>query len=504
MDSLNRRLARLAALAATATVALFALASPANAADCSPELFDPNGHSWDLNSDGTISDGTEDAYDTYGYLRVEPDGGAETSYSVSDSTACTYEDGDREVVYTTETTAGFGGLAVSRKVYVPASGLSFARTLDIIHNPTGAAITATIRREGNLGTDGDTEIVRTSSGDDVVTTADSWAVIHEDDFEDTLPNIFWDSDAPGVADRADEILGPFDTEDDAEIAWQNVTVGPGETLIYMHIDQQDTSRENAIDFATANGGGAPDFYVGLSDSEKAALRNWPANGDQDRDGVQNPSDNCINTPNPDQADFDADGLGDACEADIDGDGLSNTTEEEIGSNPRNPDTDADGTGDKSDACPTRAGTGPDGCPVLAAAAGAPIDNAGPKAGLSVADDSVSLAQLSRGIPVTLTCDEACQANVRALGRMPTGAAFFSRGGFNRVLGRRILPYEAGTRTVTVRPCERRPGGAQSRSCLARVRKAGSRRRSFLVKIFVITNDRSGNRTETSKHVRVRR
>lgn len=45
--------------------------------------------------------------------------------------------------------------------------------------------------------------------------------------------------------------------------------------------------------------------------------------DDDRDGVLNENDNCVEDANADQADLDADGRGDVCDSDLDNDGVSN-------------------------------------------------------------------------------------------------------------------------------------------------------------------------------------
>jgi len=42
--------------------------------------------------------------------------------------------------------------------------------------------------------------------------------------------------------------------------------------------------------------------------------------DEDADGVADSQDNCLDTPNADQADSDLDGFGNACDADYDGSG----------------------------------------------------------------------------------------------------------------------------------------------------------------------------------------
>jgi arabinoxylan arabinofuranohydrolase len=93
--------------------------------------------------------------------------------------------------------------------------------------------------------------------------------------------------------------------------------------------------------------------------------------DIDGDGIPNDQDNCPNISNPNQADMDNDGIGDACDPDIDGDGIPNDQDNCPNiANPDQSDRDGDGLGDvcdpnPNDACdenPTIAGLsgGPNG------------------------------------------------------------------------------------------------------------------------------------------------
>ena len=84
-------------------------------------------------------------------------------------------------------------------------------------------------------------------------------------------------------------------------------------------------------------------------------------------------DNCPGVSNPDQANFDGDGLGDACDADDDGDGLLDAVETDTGvyvdegdtgSDPLNPDTDGDGAADGFEVSRGSDPNDPDSVPAL--------------------------------------------------------------------------------------------------------------------------------------------
>ena len=106
----------------------------------------------------------------------------------------------------------------------------------------------------------------------------------------------------------------------------------------------------------------------------------PSATDADGDGVLNDADNCPNTFNPEQDNFDSDARGDACDPcpwsfpdcpcqapsgpDRDGDGILDSSDNcPATPNAEQDDTDSDGLGDACDLCPDRPISSTDACPV---------------------------------------------------------------------------------------------------------------------------------------------
>ena len=89
--------------------------------------------------------------------------------------------------------------------------------------------------------------------------------------------------------------------------------------------------------------------------------------DDDGDSVEDDLDNCHFTANSDQADFDQDGLGDVCDSDPDGDGIETGDNCPLMPNPYQTDTDGDGQGDECDTDDDNddVGDASDNCPTLA-------------------------------------------------------------------------------------------------------------------------------------------
>ncbi len=120
--------------------------------------------------------------------------------------------------------------------------------------------------------------------------------------------------------------------------------------------------------STPNADQADTDFDGVGDvCDNCLMTRNPAQQDTDEDGVGDVCDNCLTTANTDQLDVDSDGVGDVCDncvatwnpnqADVDSDGVGDVCDNCVTSpNPGQLDTDSDGVGDVCDNCVTTANT----------------------------------------------------------------------------------------------------------------------------------------------------
>lgn len=99
-----------------------------------------------------------------------------------------------------------------------------------------------------------------------------------------------------------------------------------------------------------------DYYLLPESGDIVLILPEDAGPDLDEDGILNENDNCIGVPNPDQADGDNDGVGDACEifdeTDTDADSVPDRADNcPADPNPDQLDSDVDGNGDVCDESP---------------------------------------------------------------------------------------------------------------------------------------------------------
>lgn len=154
-----------------------------------------------------------------------------------------------------------------------------------------------------------------------------------------------DDDGDGVGDACDEA-----SDQDGD----GVLDGADNCPDMANPDQLDADGDGDGDACDADGAS---LVLDLATGSVAPASSLQ---DTDADGVEDGSDNCPETTNPEQADQDQDGTGDACDATDD-----------------RPDVDGDGIPDASDDCPQAAASTPGGCPTESSD-GAALDASAPE------------------------------------------------------------------------------------------------------------------------------
>lgn len=197
---------------------------------------------------GTTSSTLSDAFDGYNTLCVSTDGasgpcvtggggvapiagGTYTFYNIngpsSRDTGCA---DSRQIVFNTQT---IGNLSVYRKVFVPLND-SFGRWLNIITNNGATTENVTVTIMNNLGSDNNTMIFGSSSGNTIAELTDKWVGTMQNFSGNTssdprLAHVLWGA---GAATGLSAIN--FADGDDNPYWSYNFSLAPGETKIIMN------------------------------------------------------------------------------------------------------------------------------------------------------------------------------------------------------------------------------------------------------------------------------
>ncbi len=249
-------------------VACLSLASVAVATDllsAASQRFDiQDGLGGAFSTDGSMSDGTSDSYDGCYYLTV---GG--TNYR-GVATATTSLAG-RQIDLPSEPVGM--GLSAERHIWVPLTGPSLARYVDVVTNPSGSDVTTTVTVNGNLGSDGSTVLVATSSGDLTIGADDSWFATDDTDAsgDPSLAHVF---QGPGGLVTASSIATTGTGGSDNLSYSYLVTVPASGRIAILHFAVQEMNRATSI--ATAQYiAELPDEVLTGIDEYLGDVVNWP-------------------------------------------------------------------------------------------------------------------------------------------------------------------------------------------------------------------------------------
>jgi Ca2+-binding RTX toxin-like protein len=220
-------------------------------------LDDFSNFRWDIANDGSVTDGTSDAFD--GGLRLS----AFTSFSNNSVAGRTITSGSVTV----------DGVQIVRRVYVSDTG-NWARFEDIFTNVSGAAITRTYSLQTDLGSDSGTQVVATQSGDLAVSIADAWVVTDDSGAlnagDPRVGIAFRDTSRPGS-------ISALSLSGDDLNAGFSLTLAPGQTAVNLTFATQFYGRpgETSLEafFGSLMNGVSP-FLTGFDPALRASIVNF--------------------------------------------------------------------------------------------------------------------------------------------------------------------------------------------------------------------------------------
>jgi hypothetical protein len=213
---------------------------------------------------GVTSTTLEDAFDGYLSLVVDV-----TPYRPGGAAVEDADCAGREWVWPEQI---INGLTVQRKVYVPADA-PFARWIEVFRNESDQWISPTITEMGNLGSDADTVVVNSSSGDAWVDPWETWAITRDGPVltPTTDPRLLhlWGA---GQAYNHPYGVQMYGGTEDVRWTWY-LGLAPGDEVTLLHVVSGAGSVEQAQTTALWLEGGPDELFACLSKDELSSMYN---------------------------------------------------------------------------------------------------------------------------------------------------------------------------------------------------------------------------------------
>ena len=213
-------------------------------------ITDGKGYEWDISSDGSIYDGTDDAFDygmdfnglgSYYYLIAEDDHTFRTLPYVS-----------------------YSGIYAERQIQVSQTD-GYARFFDTITNTSDSTLTYTYQLRTDFGADGNIA-TKTSSGNAAVNNKDSWVAAYDSTDASTPSAVLVSNKNAGGGDLSlsyDDLVYQYE-----------VTLAPGETASFLTFAAQGSGVRDLKATMDALKGLPIGALDGLTADEIGSIVNW--------------------------------------------------------------------------------------------------------------------------------------------------------------------------------------------------------------------------------------
>jgi cysteine-rich repeat protein len=199
-------------------------------------IADADGYIWDpISPYQGLNNGTSDAWDGFGYLRIN---------NVTYRGALTSVDWVRRVYYGEE--VAMDGFQVLRRFYAAtpdnnADLRNFGRFFIRVRNPSEVPRSVSVRFWGNLGSDADTEVTGSSDGDRRVELRDVWIATDDaDGAGDPSIAVLYQTPGPPVAVTTITLI-----RDALDLRWNPINVPAGGQITMILFAAQNPDRRSS-------------------------------------------------------------------------------------------------------------------------------------------------------------------------------------------------------------------------------------------------------------------